>query len=167
MIEVVLNGFFVREPHQVGAVISSPQEGEIARIRRGFSAGDLRSWSAAEIATLVAALEELLRRHLGGEEVLVRTGLSRLVDVARGMSGRATEDALPWIDRLRAIAPEFAEIRAVVSLGWVTVPAQDLALRAVLERVSAVDHITPMCPSCGGRAASRGTGKPEGDTHVT
>lgn len=136
MIEIFTSGFFVGRPHDVGgggAVLLAERE-EIGRVKQSFAAGELSSSIAAELAVLADALQLAKDKGLGGEEVIVRTGYASLADLCRGRSPRVAPDVAEWVARLSEIATSFAEVRAVVSPGWVTARPHDLAIRAVLDR---------------------------------
>ncbi len=136
MIEIFTSGFFVGRPHEVGgggAVLLSERE-EIGRVKKSFAGGELSSSIAAELAVLADALQLAKDKGLGGEEIIVRTGYASLADLCRGKSSRVAPDVAEWVARLSEIANSFAEVRAVVSPGWVTARPHDLAIRAVLDR---------------------------------
>ena len=136
MIEVFTSGFFVNKPHEIGgggAIILSERE-EIARVKQVFSAGELSSSIAVELAILAEALQKAKDQGRGGEEVIIRTGYASLADVCRGRVARMAPDVDERATRLAEIARDFSEVRAVVSPGWVTARPHDLALRAVLDR---------------------------------
>lgn len=153
MIEVTLSGVYVGDPYRVGgggAVLRNAPYEELGRITRPVAAGELRSWSAVELATLTEALRKILDEGWRGEEILVRSGLGRLPDFCRGLMAQAPEDAFPWIDELRRLGAEFSQVRVVVAPRWVTLPAEDLALRAVIESAGGSsretrDHVCPRC----------------------
>jgi hypothetical protein len=134
MIEIVTHGFFVGAPHDVGAagaLVRSEGE-ELARLQERHGAGPVRSGLGAELAILSKALRWALERGDGGEPVIVRTGLGSLASACRS-GGKATPPGLRApLAELETLAREFPEIRAVVSPGWVTALAEDLALRSIL-----------------------------------
>jgi hypothetical protein len=134
MIEIVTHGFFVGAPHDVGAagaLLRSDGE-ELARLQQRHGAGPVRSGLGAELAILSQALRRALDRGDGGEAVIVRTGLGSLAAACRSGGKAAPPDLRDLLDELETLAREFPEIRAVVSPGWVTARAEDLALRAIL-----------------------------------
>lgn len=156
MIEIFTSGFFVGRPHEVGgggAVVLSDHE-EIGRVKRVFGASEISTSIAAELAVLADALEKARDLGGGGEDVIVRTGYASLADLCRGRIPRGSPDLKEWIDRLGEVARNFAEVRAVVSPGWVTARPHDLAVRAVLDQFRsnsaetkhAEDRVEPTSP---------------------
>jgi hypothetical protein len=136
MIEIVTHGFFVGAPHDVGAagaLLRSDGE-ELARLQQRHGAGPVRSGLGAELAILSKALRWALERGDGGEAVIVRTGLGSLAAACRSGGKAPPPDLREPLAELETLAREFAEIRAVVSPGWVTARAEDLALRSILGR---------------------------------
>lgn len=136
MIEIFTSGFFVGRPHEVGgggALLLSERE-EIGRVKQSFAAGELSSSIAVELAILAEALQKAKDLGRSGEEILVRTGYATLADLCRGRVSRMTPDVEERLARLSEIAGNFAEVKAVVSPGWVTARPHDLAVRAVLDR---------------------------------
>ena len=136
MIEIFTSGFFVGRPHEVGgggAIVLSERE-ELVRIKRVFGASEISTSIAAELAVLADALEKARALGGGGEEVVVRTGNASLADLCRGRIPRGSPGLQEWVDRLGEVARNFAEVRAVVSPGWVTARPHDLAVRAVLDQ---------------------------------
>jgi hypothetical protein len=134
MLEIVTRGFFVGAPHDVGAagaLVRSDGE-ELARLQQRHGAGPVRSGLGAELAILSKALRWALERGDGGEAVIVRTGLGSLAAACRGGGKAPPPDLRETLAELEALAREFPEIRAVVSPGWVTARAEDLALRSIL-----------------------------------
>jgi hypothetical protein len=136
MIEIFTSGFFVGRPHGIGAggAVIMSESGEIGRVKRMFGSSELSSSIAAELAVLADALEKAHGAGGGGEAVVVRTGFASLADLCRGRIPRGSPDLRDWIDRVGEVAKNFAEIRAVVSPGWVTARPHDLAVRAVLDQ---------------------------------
>jgi hypothetical protein len=137
MIEIFTSGFFVGRPHGVGgggAIVTS-EAGEIGRVKRVFGPSDLSSSIAAELAVLADALEKARSAGGGGETVIVRTGYASLADLCKGRRPKGISDLGGLLERLGEIAQDFAEVRAIVSPGWVTARPHDLAVRAVLDQV--------------------------------
>lgn len=134
MIEIVTHGFFVGAPHDVGAAgaLVYSQGEELARLQEVHRRGPVRSALAAELAVLAAALRRALERGEGGEPVVLRTGLDSVAGLCRRRDRAASPELRAALEELAGLAREFPELRAVVSPGWVTARAQDLALRSVL-----------------------------------
>jgi len=136
MIEIVTHGFFVGSPHDVGAAgaLLRRDGEELARLQQRHGDSPVRSGLGAELAILSKALRWALERGDGGEPVIVRTGLGSLAAACRSGGKAPPPDLREPLAELETLAREFAEIRAVVSPGWVTARAQDLALRSILGR---------------------------------
>ncbi len=127
MLEIVTHGFFVGAPHEVGAsgALIYHEGHEVGRLQRIHAPDGGKRGLDAELAVLADALHRALERGGGGDSVVVRTGQASLATACRSGPHAAT---------LAALAREFEQLRCVVSPGWVTARAQDLALRLMLSR---------------------------------
>ena len=115
---------------------------DLATISAAFSKKDgIRSWCAAELVMLARILEKARDLGKDHEDVIVRTGLQRIVDLCQSRSSGLPPHIRDAVDRLANVARDFDSIHAEIRPGWVTARAQAMALRAVLQQATT-------CRSC-------------------
>jgi hypothetical protein len=130
MLEITVHGLRLGAPHELsaaGALVTWGGE-ELARFQECYPAGGGRGLLEAELRILTAALD-WAREHGGmGESVKVRTGLGSLAGACRNHSETPSPELADLLGRLERISSDFEGIYAEISPGWITAPAQELAL---------------------------------------
>jgi len=135
MLEVIVHGLYLGAPEELGAAGALVLWGgeELARFQECYRRPDIRSPLGAELRILATTLEWAQERGGMGETVTVRTRQGSLPAACQGRGEASRPEIQVLVESLERIALDFEGVHAEIAPGWVTAPAQEAALRAVVQ----------------------------------